>query len=531
MSKAESVEFPPPPKETDYNEQVDATMTQLLNEFVNTAQLVETVEQQSARRDVLQDLEQKISQWVYETYKDTNIQWMTSYRANDPSSRLAFIQPYGSYYLQTHTPSSDIDSVVVFPCYVNETTFFEIFSQQLKQSRDVTRADAIVAKFSVLNVVYKGIEIDLQPAILSQYIVSRNIDWLDSKQFDNCKQRTKEVIAAVSTNVKLKNVMGVQFPMFQQLVRILKHACDQLMINGNKIGYFGGINVAILAANLMLISKNRQSLCQLVYNFFAYYGKFSFGSKPIIICEEVGYQPMQAPMQIVTLTKPEINSTSKVTESTKYVIQKQFKSCRRSMEYLMKLISNCLLNPVTKALIKPQVISIIFSQLIDPKPSEDKKLQVANYTIDSHQNYFFKDPDFKAGIMTIQINHPDDNIVKKTQDKIEPMLVMLFNDLEKIKTEVTGQMAKIQYIRPRPSWDITPGQMVFYVGLCKTPGEKEWLAKKLNEIIVGYKIKLRNKMEKEEIEIQKCVLNLQIGIKSGKDILKTKQAAQANQQE
>lgn len=46
-----------------------------------------------------------------------------------------------------------------------------------------------------------------------------------------------------------------QFEVFQQLVRILKYAVDELLINKNKIGYLGGINISILAANLIFISK------------------------------------------------------------------------------------------------------------------------------------------------------------------------------------------------------------------------------------------------------------------------------------
>lgn len=45
---------------------------------------------------------------------------MTNYRPNDPRSRLAYIQPYGSYFLQTNTPESDIDAIVLLPQYVSE---------------------------------------------------------------------------------------------------------------------------------------------------------------------------------------------------------------------------------------------------------------------------------------------------------------------------------------------------------------------------------------------------------------------------
>ena len=57
---------------------------------------------------------------------------MTNYKVGNPNTRLAFIQPYGSYYLETHNSSSDIDTVVIFPNYVSEQTFFETFPFLLK---------------------------------------------------------------------------------------------------------------------------------------------------------------------------------------------------------------------------------------------------------------------------------------------------------------------------------------------------------------------------------------------------------------
>lgn len=79
------------------------------------------------RKEILNDLEQKISQWVYDTYNKMYSQYMTNFRIANPATRLAFIQPYGSYFLDTHNSASDIDTIVIFPNYVSEQTFFETF--------------------------------------------------------------------------------------------------------------------------------------------------------------------------------------------------------------------------------------------------------------------------------------------------------------------------------------------------------------------------------------------------------------------
>ena len=123
-------------------------------------------------------------------------------------------------------------------------------------------AKYIKAKHSLLHVVYDDIEIDLEPAILPTNSVTQNVDYFDRTQFSACSPSSKQAISAVSTNKIIERTMQEfgQYPLFQNLVRLLKYAVKTLGLSGNKIGYFGGINVVLLAANLMLISNKKLSL-------------------------------------------------------------------------------------------------------------------------------------------------------------------------------------------------------------------------------------------------------------------------------
>lgn len=87
-----------------------------------------------------------------------------------------------------------------------------------------------------------------------------------------------------------------------------------------------------------------------------------------------------------------------------------------------------------------------------------------------------------------------------------------------------GNVAKINYIRPNPSWDVrtVDGIMsrTFYVGLSKTAGETQWLTQKLQEIIRMF-IQRVNDNEREDIDIQKVLLDIKVNIAGGKQLLKS----------
>lgn len=62
------------------------------------------------------------------------------------------------------------------------------------------------------------------------------------------------------------------------------------MIDGNKVGYFGGINISILLAYVLYTSNNLNfTPFDLLYAFFVYYGKIDFSNK-IIAFEILDYR-------------------------------------------------------------------------------------------------------------------------------------------------------------------------------------------------------------------------------------------------
>lgn len=71
----------------------------------------------------------------------------------------------------------------------------------------MTKAESIKAKHPILNIIYNGYEIDMQPAKMVSSTINRQLDWLDSAQFEECSLKSKAVLAAITTNARVKKMM------------------------------------------------------------------------------------------------------------------------------------------------------------------------------------------------------------------------------------------------------------------------------------------------------------------------------------
>ncbi|GIQ80174.1 poly(A) polymerase [Kipferlia bialata] len=84
------------------------------------------------RRQVLLDLTDLVRRWVSDTY-------LPRLRDSFPSrpTATAHIFTYGSYRLGVHTPEADIDTLAVFPSFVERRDFFNSFVKVLERHREV----------------------------------------------------------------------------------------------------------------------------------------------------------------------------------------------------------------------------------------------------------------------------------------------------------------------------------------------------------------------------------------------------------
>jgi len=72
--------------------------------------------------------------------------------------------------------------------------------------------------------------------------------------------------------------------------KILKLFVKKNYIDGNKVGFFGGINISILLAYVLYTANNMDfTAFDLLYAFFVFYGKIDFKVK-IIAFEMLDYR-------------------------------------------------------------------------------------------------------------------------------------------------------------------------------------------------------------------------------------------------
>jgi len=71
----------------------------------------------------------------------------------------------------------------------------------------------------------------------------------------------------------------------------------------------------------------------------------------------------------------------------------------------------------------------------------------------------------------------------------------MFNRLEGLKTEIPGTYSTISFIRPYGEWVDLKNTSSFYVGICRTPGDKQHLSEKLCTIIKQFTERLLKNFE------------------------------------
>lgn len=234
----------------------------LLLNYLHTCNLYVSPEETRKKETILRNLELIISDWVYETYKDTFLANMQFYRKqpNMPrSERLVRLYPFGSYYLGINEPSSDVDTVVIFPQYVRISDFFDKFPTIIAQMPQISYFDCIRdAKVPLITLTYEGIDFDLSVAVIAFNRVTDAIPFLDPECTANMHEKSILSLNGYRTNIHVKSQFAgntIFYSTFQNAVRAVRLWCKRKYIYTNRCGFFGGINCIILVANVMLRSS------------------------------------------------------------------------------------------------------------------------------------------------------------------------------------------------------------------------------------------------------------------------------------
>lgn len=133
------------------------------------------------------------------------------------------------------------------------------------------------------------------------------------------------------TNWIVENVP--HFEPFSQALKVLRLWAKQRLIYGNKYGFLGGVNLAIMLAFVARLYPGMDDPSFLVHRFFALFAQWKWPN-PLQLCAgadyrgvEPGWSPEAAPydlMPVLTPTWPRSNSLASATHASVEVLKSEF---------------------------------------------------------------------------------------------------------------------------------------------------------------------------------------------------------------
>eukprot|EP00398_MALV-I-01_sp_L67-1_P000127 gene127-218_t len=252
---------------------------------------------------------------------------------------------FGSYRLGVVSPVSDIDAVCVAPSHTTREMFFESFVEKLQEQDNVKEVQALPDAYTpIVKLQMNEIDIDLLFARLAVGKVRGEIATMDdSSLLKDMDDKSVRCINGLRVAAKiLEQIQPANLSTFETVLRFIKFWARRRGIYSNVIGFFGGITWSIMVAKLFQLYPNYSS-SQMVAAFFSFYNSWAWGWRhPVQLCEPVDskmsglqglkvWNPKSNPgdrvhvAPVVTPSFPAMNSTHNVTETTKRIIQEQFK--------------------------------------------------------------------------------------------------------------------------------------------------------------------------------------------------------------
>ncbi|KAK4778043.1 hypothetical protein SAY87_018230 [Trapa incisa] len=309
--------------------EADIQRTAELDKFLVNAGLYESKEEAAKREDVLDQIRLIVKDWVKHV---THIQGFSDKWIEEAN---ALIFTFGSYRLGVHGPGADIDTLCVGPSYVTREDFFFSLYGMLAQLEEVSELQPIpYAHVPVMKFKFNGVSIDLLYANISLEVIPEDLDLSNNSVLYGVDEPTVRSLngCRVADQI-LKLVPSIEH--FRMTLRCLKLWAKRRGVYSNVTGFLGGVNWALLVAQVCQLYPNAVP-STLVSRFFRVYTQWRWPN-PVMLCpiEEnaLGFSVWDARknprdrthhMPIITPAYPCMNSSYNVSTSTLRVMMEQF---------------------------------------------------------------------------------------------------------------------------------------------------------------------------------------------------------------
>jgi len=329
--------------------EVDLRQSAALDEKLHECDVYESPEECARREEVLGELNALLQEWTREASARKGIT-----EDMRPSCNL---YTFGSYRLGVHGPAADIDTLCLGPRHLSREedffgweendfagSFYDVMRNHPGTDSIVPVRDAIVPE---IKTVFRGFEIDMAytslPSFTSvpedldvcQTSILMNLDDPGVKSLNGC--RVADALLRVVPN----------HDSFRVALRTLRLWAAKRGVYSNVVGFFGGVNLAILVARVcQLYPKAAPSI--IVASFFQLWDAWQWTTPVMLVPivdeglpgmrvwdERVNKAERYQLMKILTPAYPAQNSTFNVSVSTLEVLKKEFKRGKEACKKIL----------------------------------------------------------------------------------------------------------------------------------------------------------------------------------------------------
>lgn len=260
------------------------------------------------------------------------------------------IYVFGSYRLGVHAPGSDIDVLFVAPEYIGFDDFFGSFLEKIKTYEDISDIDEVQsARVPVIKMKFSGIHIDLVFASIHYKLKEKFINLLDDEVLSYCDEKSVYSLnGSRVTDTILSLIKKEDETSFKMALKTIKKWATSRGLYSNKLGYFGGINFAILVAKICMDNPGLTPQ-NLLEKFFKTYSEWNFDKDLITLIDMKILQKERTfkfdskdnfkikpnyHMGIITPSYPPQNSSYNVGKSSRDIIIKELEFGSKIIELI-----------------------------------------------------------------------------------------------------------------------------------------------------------------------------------------------------
>ena len=174
----------------------------------------------------------------------------------------------GSYLLGINAADSDVDAIFLGPRFVTRDDFFDVLAPALKAAPGATTVLPIAtAATPIIELELRGVAIDLQFVALQYNAVPRQLNLLDDAALQGLDDAAVRGLNGPRVNYMIMGLVP-NGDAFRALARALRLWARARGIYSNKMGFLGGINIAILSAYTCQRFPNLSGGASLLAAFF-----------------------------------------------------------------------------------------------------------------------------------------------------------------------------------------------------------------------------------------------------------------------